>query len=306
MSSPDLRDLDAFVAIARTRNFRRAAREQGVSVSSFSQRLRDMEGRLGVRLLNRTTRSVALTEAGELLLARAAPALSGVNAALDAVRGLRGVPSGRLRINAPPPAIDLVLAPMIGPFLSAYPQIDLEIVGQSGFIDIVDAGYDAGVRYGEHLERDMIAISLGPPQRYALVAAPDYIARHDKPKHPKDLLDHDCIRIRLSGGVLLDWEFEKAGRAVKISPPAKLVVNHPGPAMRAARDGVGFWLTFADHVSEAIASGELISMLDDWCPPFPGPFLYYPSRHQPPQALAAFVAFVGEWRKRERRKEHER
>ena len=305
MSRPDLRDLDAFVAIARTRNFRRAAREQGVSVSSFSQRLRDMEERLGVRLLNRTTRSVALTEAGELLLARTAPAISDVNAVLDEVRGLRGVPSGRLRINAPPPAIDLVLAPMIGPFLSAYPQIDLEIVGQSGFIDIVDAGYDAGVRYGEHLERDMIAISLGPPQRYALVAAPDYLARHGKPKHPKDLLDHACIRIRFSSGTLLDWEFEKAGRAIKISPPARLVVNHPGPAMRAARDGVGFWLTFSDHVDEAIASGVLISVLEDWCPPFPGPFLYYPSRHQPPPALAAFVAFVGEWRKRERRKERE-
>ncbi len=303
--SLDLRDLDAFVAIARTKNFRRAAREQGVSVSSFSQRLRDMEERLGVRLLNRTTRSVALTEAGELLLARAAPAISDVNAALDTVRGLRGVPSGRLRINAPPPAIDLVLAPMVAPFLQAFPQVALEIVGQSGFIDIVAAGYDAGVRYGEHLERDMIAISLGLPQRYALVASPDYLARHGRPKHPRDLLDHACIRIRLSSDAMLDWEFEKAGRTVNLSPPAKLVVNHPGPAMRAACDGVGFWLTFRDQVREAIASGALISVLEDWCPPFPGPFLYYPSRHQPPPALAAFVSFVQEWRKRERRRERE-
>src|SRR5579871_1506988 len=303
--SLDLRDLDAFVAIARTKNFRRAAREQGVSVSSFSQRLRNMEERLGVRLLNRTTRSVALTEAGELLLARAAPAISDVNAALDTVRGLRGVPSGRLRINAPPPAIDLVLAPMVAPFLQAFPQVALEIVGQSGFIDIVAAGYDAGVRYGEHLERDMIAISLGLPQRYALVASPDYLARHGRPKHPRDLLDHACIRIRLSSDAMLDWEFEKAGRTVNLSPPAKLVVNHPGPAMRAACDGVGFWLTFRDQVREAIASGALISVLEDWCPPFPGPFLYYPSRHQPPPALAAFVSFVQEWRKRERRRERE-
>jgi len=302
MSDLDLRDLDAFVAVARTRNFRRAALESRVSVSSLSQRLRDMEERLGVRLVNRTTRSVALTEAGEMLLARVAPAMSDVNAALDQVRGLRGVPSGRLRINAPPPAVDLVLSPMVGPFLEAFPQIELEIVGQSGFVDIVDGGYDAGVRYGEHLERDMIAISLGPPQRYALVAAPDYLTRHGGPKHPRDLLDHACIRVRLSSGAMLDWEFEKAGRAVKISPPARLVVNHPEPAMRAACDGVGFWLTFRDHVGEAIASGELMSVLDDWCPPFPGPFLYYPSRRQPPPALAAFVAFVGEWRKRERRK----
>jgi DNA-binding transcriptional LysR family regulator len=305
MSDLDLRDLHAFVAIARTRNFRRAAREQGVSVSSFSQRLRDMEERLGVRLLNRTTRSVALTEAGEKLLARAAPAISDVNAALEEVRGLRGVPSGRLRINAPPPAVDLVLAPMVAPFLQAFPQVELEIVGQSGFIDIVDAGYDAGVRYGEHLEQDMVAISLGPTQRYALVAAPDYLARHGSPKHPRDLLDHACIRIRFSSGAMLDWEFEKAGRAVKLSPPARLVVNHPGPAMRAACDGIGFWLTFKDYLSERIASGALISVLDDWCAPFPGPFLYYPSRRQPPPALAAFVAFVGEWRKRERRKERE-
>ena len=170
----------------------------------------------------------------------------------------------------------------------------------SGFIDIVDAGYDAGVRYGEHLEQDMIAISLGPPQRYALVAAPDYLARHGRPKHPRDLLNHACIRIRFSSGALLDWEFEKAGRAVKLSPPPRLVVNHPGPAMRAAFDGVGFWLTFSDYVSEAIASGTLVSVLDDWCAPFPGPFLYYPSRRQPPPALAAFVSFVAEWRKKER------
>src|SRR5215468_1858145 len=172
MSDLDLRDLDAFVAIARTKSFRRAALESRVSVSSLSQRLRDMEERLGVRLMNRTTRSVALTEAGELLLARVAPALLEVGDALDRVRGLQGMPAGRLRINAPPPAVDLVLAPMIGSFLQAFPQVQLEIVGQSGFIDIVEAGYDAGVRYGEHLEQDMIAVSLGPRQRYALVTAP--------------------------------------------------------------------------------------------------------------------------------------
>ena len=175
------------------------------------------------------------------------------------------------------------------------------LVGQSGFFDIVAAGYDAGVRYGEHLEQDMIAIPLGPPQRYALVAAPEYLARHGRPKHPRDLLRHACIRVRFSSGAMLDWEFEKAGRAVKVSPPAKLVVNHPGPAMRAARDGVGFWLTFSDYVGEAITSGALVSVLDDWCAPFPGPFLYYPSRRQPPPALAAFVAFVAEWRKTKRR-----
>src|SRR5258707_6083196 len=240
MQDFDLRDLDAFVAVARTRNFRRAALEQHVSVSSLSQRLRDMEERLGVRLMNRTTRSVALTEAGELLLARVGPAISEVGDALDEVRGLRGVLSGGLRINAPPPAIDLVLAPMVAPFIEAYPQIDLEIIGESSFVDIVAQGFDAGVRYGEHLAQDMIAVSLSPPQRYAVVASPDYVARHGKPRHPKDLLDHRCIRIRFGRGALLDWEFEKAGREVNVSPPAKLIVNYPGLAQRAARDGLGF------------------------------------------------------------------
>ena len=302
MSDFDLRDLDAFVAVARTRNFRRAALEQGVSVSSPSQRLRAMEERLGVRLMNRTTRSVALTEAGEVLLARVGPAMADVGAALDQVRGLRGVPSGRLRINAPPPAIDLVLAPMVAPFLRACPQVDLEIVGDSSFVDIVAGGFDAGVRYGEHLAQDMIAVSLGPPQRYAVVASAQYVAQHGRPKQPKDLLDHACIRTRFGSGAMLDWEFEKAGRVVKVSPPPKLTATYLGLALRAVLDGVGFWLTFEGYTRGAVKSGTLVSVLDDWCPPFPGPFLYYPSRRQPPPALAAFVAFVGEWRKQERRK----
>jgi DNA-binding transcriptional LysR family regulator len=302
MQDFDLRDLDAFVAVARTRNFRRAALEQRVSVSSLSQRLRDVEERLGVRLMNRTTRSVALTEAGELLLARVGPAMADVGAALDQVRGLRGVPSGRLRINAPPPAIDLVLAPMAAPFLEAYPQVDLEIVGETSFIDIVAAGFDAGVRYGEHLAQDMIAVPLGPPQRYAVVASSQYVAQHGRPKHPKDLLDHACIRTRFGSGAMLDWEFEKAGRVMKVAPPSKMIATYLGLAMRAVHDGLGFWLTFEGYVRDAVKSGALVSVLDDWCAPFPGPFLYYPSRHQPPPALAAFVAFVAEWRKQERRR----
>src|SRR5882724_3383897 len=306
MKDFDLRDLDAFVAVARTRNFRRAAIEQRVSVSSLSQRLRDMEERLGVRLMNRTTRSVALTEAGELLLARVGPAISDVSDALDQVRGLRDVPSGRLRINAPPPAIDLVLAPMVAPFLRQYPKVDLEIVAESSLIDIVDAGFDAGVRYGEHLAQDMIAVSLGPAQRYAVVASPQYVAQHGRPKQPRDLLDYACIRTRFGSGVMPDWEFEKAGRVVKVAPPPSLVATHLGLAMRAAVDGVGFWVTFEGYVTDAVKSGELASVLEDWCAPFPGPFLYYPSRRQPPPALAAFVSFVGEWRKQERRKSHRR
>lgn len=301
MSDLDLRDLSAFLAVARTRNFRRAAGDERVSVSSLSQRLRDMEERLGVRLFNRTTRSVALTEAGELLLDRVAPAMSDVSDALERVRGLREVPSGRLRINAPPPAVDLVLAPMVTPFLRAHPQIELEVVADSGFVDIVDAGFDAGVRYGEHLAQDMIAVSLSGPQRYAVVASPDYVAKHGRPKHPKDLLEHACIRIRFGRRPISDWEFEKAGRVVKITLSGQLIVTHFGLALRAAQDGIGFWATFEGYVREEIAAGRLVSVLDDWCEPFPGPFLYYPSRRQPPPALAAFIAFVGDWRKRERK-----
>lgn len=302
MKDFDLRDLDAFVAVARTRSFRRAAIEQGVAVSSLSQRLRGMEERLGVRLMNRTTRSVALTEAGESLLARVGPAMADVGDALDHVRGLRGVPSGRLRINAPPPAIDLVLAPMVAPFLRAYPQVELEIVSETSFVDIVAAGFDAGVRYGEHLAQDMIAVPLGPPQRYAVVASAQYVAQHGRPKHPRDMLDHACIRIRFGSGALLDCEFEKSGRVVKVSPPAKLIATYLGLALRAVHDGVGFWPTFEGYVREDVKSGALVSVLEDWCPPFPGPFLYYPSRRQPPPALSAFVSFVAEWRMQERRK----
>jgi len=299
MDVVDLRDLDAFVAVARTRNFRRAALQQRVSVSSLSQRLRALEETLGVRLMNRTTRSVGLTEAGELLLARVGPAMLEVGEALDQIRGLRDVPSGRLRINAPPPVVDLVLAPMVAPFLQANPLIDLEIVSNSSFIDIVATGFDAGVRYGEHLAQDMIALSLGPPQRYVIVASPKYIARQGRPKHPKDLVKHSAIRIRFDSGVTLDWEFEKAGRVVKVSPPGKLIANDPGIARRAALDGVGLWPTFEGYVREDVKSGVLVSVLDDWSAPFPGPFLYYPSRRQPPPALAAFIAFVKEWRNRE-------
>ncbi len=300
MADLDLRDLEAFVAVARTRNFRRAATEQRVSVSSLSQRLRALEERLGVRLLNRTTRSVALTEAGELLVGRIGPAMADVASALEEVRELREVPSGRLRINAPAPAVQLVLAPMVAPFLTRYPQIELEIVAQTSLIDIVREGFDAGVRYGEHLAQDMIAISLGPPQRYAVVASPSFIAAHGKPKQPKDILDRPCMVTRFESGVQVEWEFEKAGRIVKITPAGTLISAHTGLQLQAACDGLGLWMTFEGHVRAAIDAGALVSVLDDWCPYFPGPFLYYPSRRQPPPALKAFIDFVGEWRKQKR------
>jgi DNA-binding transcriptional LysR family regulator len=189
-----LRDLAAFAAVARTLNFRRAAAEQQVSASSLSQRLRNMEERLGVRLLNRTTRS------GALLFERIGPAMSDVAAVLDQVRGLRNVPSGHLRINAPPPAIDLVLAPMVAPFLKQFPKVEVEVVVDSSLIDIVEKGFDAGVRYGERIAEDMIAVPLGGAQRYAAVASPDFVASHGRPQQPRDLLNFPCIRTRFASG----------------------------------------------------------------------------------------------------------
>lgn len=298
MTDLDLRDLAAFAAVARTRNFRRAAKEQQVSASGLSQRLRELEERLGVRLLHRTTRSVALTEAGEMLLGRIGPALRDVDAALHQVRGLRDVPSGRLRINAPAPAVELVLAPMVAPFLAAHPLMELEVVAQTALIDIVAEGFDAGVRYGEHLAQNMVAVPLGPPQHYAAVATPDYLARHGTPQHPRDLLDHRCIGTRYESGVIPDWEFEKAGRTLRIAPRGPLRANSIALALRAVRDGLGVLLIFEDYVRDDLAAGRLVSLLADWCEPFPGPFLYYPSRRQPPPALRAFIDFAANWRRR--------
>jgi DNA-binding transcriptional LysR family regulator len=301
MSDLDLRDLAAFLAVARTRNFRRAAVETHVSVSSLSQRLRDMEERLGVRLLHRTTRSVALTEAGELLQRKIAPAMGDVHAALQQIRDFGDVPSGRLRINGPAPAIDIVVAPMVTPFLQQYPQVELEIVAETSLIDIVAKGFDAGIRYGEDLAQDMIAVSLGPPQRFVMVASSQYIAQHGRPIAPQQLLQHCCIRTRFDNGSIPEWEFEKDGQVVRIPPRGPLLASYSRLGLEAARDGLGFYAVFEGYVRDDLATGRLVSVLEDWLPPFPGPFLYYPSRRQPPPALAAFVSFVAEWRKRERR-----
>src|SRR5882672_6526146 len=297
MQEVDLRDLSAFVGVARHRNFRRAAVEQRVSASSLSQRMRSLEERLGVRLLNRTTRSVAPTEAGERLLKRLTPALKDVMDATLDVRSMRGVPSGRLRINGPEPALQFVLAPMVAPFLKRYPEINLEIVSDSSLIDIVSEGFDAGIRYEETLAQDMVAIPLGPPERYVLVAAPAFLRGRKPLKHPNDLPGQPCIVTRFRSGVQLPWEFGKRTHAVKLMPTGPLTAAHPELQVQAAVDGLGFLMTLEGYANEAIASGHLIALLDDWCPTFPGPFLYYPGRRQQPPSLNAFIAFVKEWRK---------
>jgi DNA-binding transcriptional LysR family regulator len=296
MPDPDLPDLAAVATIARLRSFRRAAAELNVSVSSLSQRLRDMESRLGVRLLNRTTRSVAPTEAGEQLLARLVPALQDVTNALEAVSHRGQAPSGRLRINAPPPAVHLVLAPMVRAFLARYPAITLEVISEASLIDIVGDGFDAGVRYGEDLAQDMIAIPLGAPERYVVVGTPGLIARYGKPMHPADLLDRPCLGVRFANRRHLRWVFERDDKTVSIMPEGVFSSNDPTLLLQAAMDGVGFLASFEGYVRAAIDAGQLVTVLDDWLPYFPGPFLYYPSRRQPPSALAAFIAFVAEWR----------
>jgi DNA-binding transcriptional LysR family regulator len=291
----DLRDLDAFRAVARHKSFRFAALELRVSVSGLSQRLRDLEQRLGVRLLNRTTRSVAPTEAGEDLLRKIGPALDELSAAVAATRERSAVPRGRLRISAPTPAIDLVLAPMLPPFLARYPEINLEVFAETALVDIVARGYDAGIRWEEHLAQDMVAVPLGPPQRYAVAASPSFLAEHGTPEEPSDLLGKPMIGVRFSSGVMLPWEFEKDGRTMKVSPAGPLTTNRISLQLAAAEAGVGFLGTFDSYLSDAVAAGRLVRVLDDWCQPFSGPLLYFPSRHRPPAPLAAFVGFVREW-----------
>jgi DNA-binding transcriptional LysR family regulator len=293
----DLRDLAAFATVARHRNFRRAATELRVSPSALSENLRELEARLGVRLLNRTTRSVAPTEAGERLLSKLTPALRDVRDAVSDVQGHRNIPAGRLRINAPSPAVQHVLAPMVGPFLEQFPEIRLEVVDTPALIDIVAEGFDAGVRYEENLARDMIALSLGPPQRYLLAASPRFLRLHGRPQKPEDVLGQPCIAIRFPSGAILPWEFAKEGRQVKFVPVARLACMHVGLQLQAAIDGVGFTMTFEETTREAVRAGQLETVLEDWCPAFPGPFLYYPSRRQPPPTLAAFINFVTQWRK---------
>jgi DNA-binding transcriptional LysR family regulator len=292
MDRLDLHALDSFAAVARHRNFRRAAIERGVSASTLSQALRDLETRMGVRLLNRTTRSVALTDAGAALLDRLGPALAEIGEAVNEARSAQAEPSGSLRINAPEPAVHLVLTPLISEFLVLYPAVRMDVIAETGFVDIVAAGYDAGVRWGESLAQDMVAVSLGPPQRLALVGSPGLIARVGAPCHPRDLLELPCLRNRFPSGAMPAWEFEKAGEAVRVTPSGPLVSNSITLLMRSALDGLGFLLVFDAYAEPYLQSGELVEVLPDWSENFPGPFLYYPSRRTLPSPLRAFVDFV--------------
>jgi len=297
MDTPDLRDLKGFAAIAQRKSFRRAALDLGVSVSSLSTRMRALEQTLGIGLLHRTTRSVGLTEAGEQLLARLAPALHEVDQAVASLQGSGNVLTGRLRINAPPIAIDLVLIPIVTAFLAQHPEVIIEVTAESSLIDIVAAGYDAGVRYEETLGQDMVSVSLSPPQRYVVVASPAFLETHGIPRNPKELASLPCLSVRFPSGSQLPWEFQKGSRKIKVVPRGPLIASHYRLLMQAAIDGLGFLMMVEGYLIESIDAGALVRVLDEWTPWFPGPFLYYPSRRQPPATLAAFVAFAKAWRK---------
>lgn len=292
----DLGDLNAFVAVARAKGFRDAARTSGGSASGLSEAVRRLETQLGVRLLNRTTRSVVLTEAGEGLLARLGPALTEVESALDVVNGFRDRPAGTLRLNVPVSAVRLVLPSIVPRFLAAYPGIRLEVIAEESFVDVLAAGCDAGIRYDERLEQDMIAVPIGPRvQRFATAASPAYLERRGRPQHPSDLLGHACLRGRFANRAMPPWEFERDGEVVRVEPTGPLIVTLGGGAdlaVDAAIAGTGVVSIFEDWLRPHFESGALEPVLEPWWQSFSGPFLYYPGRRLVPAPLRAFIDFI--------------
>ena len=292
----DLTDLNAFLAVARANGFRDGARASGNSASGLSESVRRLETKLGVRLLNRTTRSVVPTEAGRRLVERLGPALNEVQAALDVVNCLRDRPAGTLRLNVPVSAARLVLPAIVPPFLAAYPEIRLEVFADDSFVDVLAAGCDAGIRYDERLEQDMIAVPIGPRvQRFATAASPAYLDRYGRPQHPRDLLNQACLRGRFSSGAMSPWEFERDGEVVRVDPSGPLLVQIGAAsdlAVDAAIAGTGVIYLFEDMLRPHLVSGTLEPVLEAWWQRFSGPFLYYPGRRLLPAPLRAFVDFI--------------
>ncbi|PTR35098.1 LysR family transcriptional regulator [Luteibacter sp. OK325] len=292
----DLADLSAFVAVARARGFREAARLSGGSASALSEAVRRLEAQLGVRLLNRTTRTVVPTEVGEGLLLRLGPALTEVDSAIDVVNGFRDRPAGTLRLNVPVSAARLVLPTIVPPFLAAYPDIRLDVTTEESFVDVLAAGCDAGIRYDERLEQDMIAVPIGPRvQRFAAAASPAYLARHGHPEHPRDLLHHACLRGRFPSGSMPAWEFERDGEVVVVDPTGPMIVRIGGGtdlAVDVAVAGTGIVCLFEDWLRPFFERGDLEPVLESWWPSFSGPLLYYPGRRLVPAPLRAFIDFI--------------
>ena len=290
MSRTDLNDIVAFLAVARERSFTRAAAQLGVSQSALSQTLRGLEARLGLRLLTRTTRSIAPTEAGERLLRAAGPRLDEIDAELAALSELREKPAGTVRITAHDHAVRAVLWPALERLLPDHPDIKVEIVIDYGLTDIVAERFDAGIRSGEMVAKDMVAVRIGPDLRMAVVGAPPYFAKRPRPKTPQDLTAHACINLRLpTHGGLYAWEFEKGARELRVRVEGQLVFNATAPMLDAALAGFGLAYLPEDQVGAHLAAGRLIRVLADWCPSYPGYHLYYPSRRQPTPAFALLV-----------------
>ena len=295
--TPDLSDLNAFMSVARAKGFREASRACDASASGLSEAVRRLETALGVRLLHRTTRSVVPTEAGARLLERLGPALGEVEAALGAVHDLRDGVTGTLRINVPTSAARLVLPTILPGFLAAHPAIKVEVVAEESFVDVLASGCDAGIRYDERLEGDMIALPIGPRvQRFATAASSAHLDRHGRPTHPRDLMAHPCILGRFASGRLTSpWEFEREGEVVRVEPEARLVVGISGAVdlgIEAAVAGTGVIHLFEDWLRPQLVSGALEPILEDWWQPFSGPFLYHSSRRLVPPPLRAFINFI--------------
>jgi DNA-binding transcriptional LysR family regulator len=292
----DLSDLNAFLAVARAKGFRDGARMSGASASGLSEAVRRLETLLGVRLLHRTTRSVVPTEAGQRLLERLGPALDEVQAAVDVVNGFRSRPAGTLRLNVPVSAARLTLPTIVPAFLAAYPEIRVEVTAEDSFVDVLAAGCDAGIRYDERLEKDMIAVPIGPRvQRFATAASPAYLDRCGRPQHPRELLNHACLRGRFASGAMASWEFERDGEVVKIEPSGPLLVQVGAAtdlAVEAAIAGTGVINLFEDWLRPHLDGGALEPVLEPWWQRFSGPFLYYPGRRLLPAPLRAFVDFI--------------
>jgi DNA-binding transcriptional LysR family regulator len=293
-----LNDMAAFVAVARAGGFREAARSNGVSAASLSIAVQRLEARLDLRLLNRTTRSVAPTEAGQHLLDRLEPLFSEMEASLDVLNGYRDKPSGTLRLNVPASAARITLPEILAGFLKRYADIRIKVTVEDGFVDVLSAGCDAGIRYDERLEQDMIAVPIGPRvQRFATAAAPGYLAVHGRPAHPRELLEHVCVRSQFSGGNKPTWKFERDGELIEIDPPERLLAT-PSNALDltigAAVAGVGVVHLFEDMLRPHLDSGALEPILQPWWQTFSGPFLYYPGRRHVPAPLRAFIDYLRE------------
>jgi DNA-binding transcriptional LysR family regulator len=291
MERADAGDLLAFLAVARERSFTRAAARLAIAQPTLSQIVQNLEERLGVRLLNRTTRSVTPTQAGERLLLRIGPKFDEMDAELGALSELREKPAGTIRITATEYAAEAILMPALSKILPAYPDINVEVLIDYGLTNIVAAQYDAGIRPGELVAKDMIAVRVGPDLRMAVVGAPSYFASRPKPRTPQDLTQHNCINLRLPthGGSLYAWEFEKNGREVNVRVEGQLVFNGAGALLQAALQGLGLTYLTEGHVQPYLSSGQLVRVLSDWCLPFSGYHLYYPSRRQPSPAFALLV-----------------